>query len=53
MQRVRGGIDRIVMTLAENLEVLNLRAAAGECDLQERRQVHSVWFRQLTKSRRR
>jgi peptide/nickel transport system substrate-binding protein len=29
-------IDRIVMTLAENLEVLNLRAVAGEYDLQER-----------------
>ncbi len=29
-------LDRIVMTLAENLEVLNLRAIAGEYDLQER-----------------
>ena len=29
-------IDRIVMTMAENLEVLNLRAIAGEYDLQER-----------------
>jgi peptide/nickel transport system substrate-binding protein len=29
-------IDRIVMTLAENLEVLNLRAIAGEYDVQER-----------------
>ena len=29
-------IDRIVMGLAENLEVLNLRAIAGEYDLQER-----------------
>ncbi|MCK7479992.1 MAG: hypothetical protein M0C28_23920 [Candidatus Moduliflexus flocculans] len=29
-------IDRIVMSLAENLEVLNLRAIAGEYDLQER-----------------
>jgi peptide/nickel transport system substrate-binding protein len=29
-------IDRIVMTQAENLEVLNLRAIAGEYDLQER-----------------
>jgi peptide/nickel transport system substrate-binding protein len=29
-------IDRIVMTLAENLEVLNLRVIAGEYDLQER-----------------
>jgi len=29
-------IDRIVMTLAENLEVLNLRAISGEYDLQER-----------------
>src|SRR5690606_12501950 len=29
-------IDRVVMTLAENLEVLNLRAIAGEYDLQER-----------------
>jgi peptide/nickel transport system substrate-binding protein len=29
-------IDRLVMTLAENLEVLNLRAIAGEYDLQER-----------------
>ena len=29
-------IDRIVMNLAENLEVLNLRAVAGEYDLQER-----------------
>ena len=29
-------IDQIVMTLAENLEVLNLRAIAGEYDLQER-----------------
>lgn len=29
-------IDRVVMTLAENLEVLNLRAMAGEYDLQER-----------------
>ena len=29
-------LDRVVMTLAENLEVLNLRAMAGEYDLQER-----------------
>ena len=29
-------IDRITMTLAENLEVVNLRAIAGEYDLQER-----------------
>ncbi len=29
-------IDRIVMGLAENLEVLNLRAIGGEYDLQER-----------------
>ncbi len=29
-------IDRIAMTLAENLEVLNLRAIAGEYDFQER-----------------
>jgi ABC-type transport system substrate-binding protein len=29
-------IDRVVMTLAENLEVLNLRAIAGEYDFQER-----------------
>ena len=29
-------IDRIVMTLAENLEVLNLRAIAGAFDFQER-----------------
>ena len=29
-------IDRISMTLAENLEVLNLRAMAGQYDLQER-----------------
>jgi peptide/nickel transport system substrate-binding protein len=29
-------IDRLVMNLAENLEVLNLRAIAGEYDLQER-----------------
>jgi peptide/nickel transport system substrate-binding protein len=29
-------MDRVVMTLAENLEVLNLRAMAGEYDLQER-----------------
>jgi len=29
-------IDRIVMGLAENLEVLNLRAIAGEYDFQER-----------------
>jgi len=29
-------IDRITMGLAENLEVLNLRAVAGEYDLQER-----------------
>jgi peptide/nickel transport system substrate-binding protein len=29
-------IDRIVFTLAENLEILNLRAIAGEYDLQER-----------------
>jgi peptide/nickel transport system substrate-binding protein len=29
-------IDRIVMNLAENLEVLNLRAIAGDYDLQER-----------------
>ena len=29
-------IDRVQLTLAENLEVLNLRAAAGEYDLQER-----------------
>jgi len=28
--------NRVVMTLAENLEVLNLRAIAGEYDLQER-----------------
>ena len=33
-------IDRIQMTLAENLEVLNLRAIAGEYDLQER---HVDW----------
>ena len=29
-------IDRIQMTVAENLEVLNLRAIAGQYDLQER-----------------
>ncbi len=29
-------IDRVVMTVAENLEVLNLRAMAGDYDLQER-----------------
>lgn len=29
-------IDRITMTLAENIEVANLRAIAGEYDLQER-----------------
>jgi len=29
-------IDRLVMTLAENLEVLNLRAIAGQYDIQER-----------------
>lgn len=29
-------IDRIIMTLAEDLEILNLRAIAGEYDLQER-----------------
>jgi len=29
-------IDRITMTLAENLEVLNLRTIAGDYDLQER-----------------
>jgi peptide/nickel transport system substrate-binding protein len=29
-------IDKIVMTLAENLEVLNLRAIAGEYDMQAR-----------------
>ncbi len=29
-------IDRIVMTLAEDTEILNLRAIAGEYDLQER-----------------
>jgi peptide/nickel transport system substrate-binding protein len=29
-------IDRLTMNLAENLEVLNLRAIAGEYDLQER-----------------
>jgi peptide/nickel transport system substrate-binding protein len=29
-------IDRVVMTLAENLEVLNLRAIAGDYDLQAR-----------------
>lgn len=29
-------IDRVSMTLAENLEVLNLRAVAGEYDYQER-----------------
>jgi peptide/nickel transport system substrate-binding protein len=29
-------IDRVVLTLAENLEVLNLRVIAGEYDLQER-----------------
>ncbi len=29
-------IDKIQLTLAENLEVLNLRAVAGEYDLQER-----------------
>jgi peptide/nickel transport system substrate-binding protein len=29
-------IDKIVMQLAENLEVLNLRAAAGEFDMQSR-----------------
>jgi peptide/nickel transport system substrate-binding protein len=29
-------VDRVVLTLAENAQVLNLRAAAGEFDLQER-----------------
>jgi len=29
-------IDRVIMTIVENLEVLNLRAIAGEYDLQER-----------------
>jgi peptide/nickel transport system substrate-binding protein len=29
-------IDNVVMTLAENLEVVNLRAMAGEYDMQER-----------------
>jgi peptide/nickel transport system substrate-binding protein len=29
-------IDKITMTLAENLQVLNLRAVAGEYDIQER-----------------
>ena len=29
-------LDRVTMTLAENLEVLNLRAMAGDYDLQER-----------------
>jgi len=29
-------IDKVVLTVAENLEVLNLRAIAGEYDLQER-----------------
>lgn len=29
-------IDKVVLTLAENLEVLNLRAIAGEYDMQER-----------------
>src|SRR2546428_791503 len=29
-------IDRVVLTLAENLEVLNLRAVAGEYDFQQR-----------------
>ncbi len=29
-------IDRVVLTLAENLEVLNLRAIAGEYDFQQR-----------------
>src|SRR5262249_57924017 len=29
-------IDRVVLTLAENLEVLNLRAIAGEDDWQQR-----------------
>ena len=29
-------LDRVIMTLAENLEVLNLRAMGGEYDLQER-----------------
>jgi peptide/nickel transport system substrate-binding protein len=29
-------IDRVVLTLAENLEVINLRALAGEYDFQER-----------------
>lgn len=29
-------LDKIVMTLGENLEVLNLRAIAGEYDMQER-----------------
>ena len=33
-------IDRIQMTLAENLEVLNLRAIAGQYDLQERHTDH-------------
>ena len=32
-------IDRVTMTLAENLEVLNLRAMAGEYDVQERSPV--------------
>ncbi len=29
-------IDKVVMTLAENIEVVNLKAMAGELDLQER-----------------
>ena len=29
-------IDRVVLTLAENLEVINLRAIAGEYDFQAR-----------------
>ena len=33
-------IDRIQMTVAENLEVLNLRAIAGQYDLQERHTAH-------------
>ena len=32
-------IDKIQMTLAENLEVLNLRAIAGEYDIQERHDI--------------
>ena len=46
-------IDRITMTLAENLEVRNLRAIAGEYDIQERHMRHRASCRCSSRTSRR